>query len=282
MKNKLKLLLPLFAIFTLMACDKDDDHYRPDPAVTKSFNTMFPNASRVEWEYKNGYIVADFRDDKNDKDAWFDANGTWLLTETDLTASDIPSVVKQAISKSIYADWRVEDASYVQRKDLEPVYVVEIEKGEAEMDLYYSAEGVLLKAVSENGDHQATPDPVNAKIVEAVNAKYAGARILEIDVKPSTIEVDLLKDNLFFEMTLDREYKWLQTTYDDIAWSVVPQAVKSAFAEGGYTFNPAQDDVEKLERPGNPDDVIVYRIELDREPNDIVLLYTQEGVKLDK
>lgn len=283
MKTKFKLFpLSLLVLFFVVACDVDDDRYRPNNVVSNSFTAMYPNASRIEWEYKLGYVVADFRDNKKEKDAWFDANGTWVLTETDLAVNDLPAVVTQAIAQSIYAAWRIEDATYLERKDLESVYIVELEKGEAEMDLYYSPEGNLLKAVSGDGDHQITPTPANEKIGVAVQAKYVGAKILEIDVTPTVIEVDLMKDNLFFEMILDRAYNWVQTIYDDIRWSAVPEVVKTAFAQGGFAFHIAEDEVEKLVRPSTSGDVTVYRIELDREPTDLILFYTEEGMKLDQ
>lgn len=283
MKTKFKILsLVLFAMFFVIACDKDDNYSTLDPVVKKSFETMYPNASRIEWEHKSGYIVVDFRDNKKEKDAWFDPNGMWLLTETDLTVNDLPAVIKQAIAESIYAAWRLEDATYLERKDLESAYKVEVEKGEAEMDLFYSPAGKLLKAITSDGGHQTIPIPVNEKVVTVVNAKYPGAVILEIDVEANVIEVDVMQNNLVFEMILDKDCKWLQTVYDNILWSAVPEVVKTAFAKDGYTFNMAEDEVEKLVRPSTSEDVVVYRIELDREPNDLILLYTEDGVKSDK
>lgn len=282
MKMKLSLLfLSLFALFFMTACDDDNDRHTPDASVRTAFDAMFPNASRVEWEKKLGYSVAEFKDNGKEKDAWFQTDGTWILTETDIAIKDIPVAITQSIAGSQYVDWRIEDANYLERKDMDPVYVLEVEKGEAEMDLYYSAEGKLLKAVSESGDHQAVPTPVNEKVLEAVNAKYTDAKILEVDVMPNFIEVDLVRGNLYFEMILDKDYNWVETVYD-AEWARVPEAVKASFAADGYTFNAKEDEAEMLMRPGSKGDVVVYRIELDREPNDIVLYYGEDGSKLER
>lgn len=282
MKMKLNLLfLSLFALFFMVACDNDDDRHTPDASVRTAFDAMFPNASRVEWEKKLGYSVAEFKDDGKEKDAWFQTDGTWILTETEIAVKDIPVAITQSIAGSQYVDWRIEDASYLERKDMESVYVVEVEKGKEEMDLYYSLEGKLLKAVPESGDHPAVPTPLNEKVLETVNAKYPGAKILEIDVKFNYIEVDLMKEGLYFEMILDKDYNWVETVYD-AQWANVPEVVKASFAADGYTFNAKEDEAEMLMRPGSKGDVVVYRIELDREPNDIVLYYAEDGSKLER
>lgn len=282
MKQKLSVLfLSMVAMFLMVSCDNDDDNYTPDAVVRTVFKAKYPNAKRVEWESKLGYSVAEFKDNGKEKDAWFDANGTWLLTETDITVKELPQAIRTAIAGSKYAGWKIDDADYLERKDMEPVYVVEVEQGENEMDLYYSPTGVLLKEIPDGGNnHQAVPTPVNQKILDAVMSKYADAQVVEIDVEPAYIEVDLMEGNLYFTMILDKEYNWIQSEYD-AAWIRVPEAVKTAFANDGYTFNAAEDEVEMIIRPQGSEEIIIYCIELDKEPKDIVLYYTSDGVKLD-
>lgn len=273
-------LLSLITVCIIAGCDDDDDRYTPDGAVRLAFENMFPDASSVEWERKLGYAVAEFRDNGKEKDAWFSLDGTWMLTETEIAVRDIPAAITKDIAGGQYAGWKITDADYLERKDMEAIYVIEVEKAKEEIDLYYSPEGKLLKAVAEGGNHHAVPVPVNEKILEAVNAKYPYSKILEIDVEPTFIEVDIVRGNLYFEMILDKEYNWIETVYETV-WERVPDAVKAALRADGYTFNAAEDDVEMLIRPddGKPDKV-VYRIELDKEPNDIVLYYAEDGTKL--
>ncbi len=274
------VLLSLIIVLGLGACDNDDDKYTPDESVRTAFGKMFPDVVKVEWEHKLGYAVAEFKDNGKEKDAWFSLDGTWMLTETEVRVADIPVAITQDIADGQYAGWKIKDADYLERKDMEAIYVIEIEKGEEELDLYYSPEGKLLKAIAEGGNHQAVPVPVNEKILQVVNAKYPYSKILEIDVEPAFIEVDLAKGTLYFEMILDKEYNWIETVYDTV-WERVPEAVKNAFRADGYVFNLRADEVEMLMRPDNSGaDKILYRIELDREPADIILYYTENGIKL--
>lgn len=281
MKVNFKYLFLFMLVIGFMAACDDDDKYKPDSTVQVAFEEMFPNAQRVEWGRKSGYIVADFRMENKEKKAWFTSAGVWMLTETDVATADIPKPIIDDIAGGQYSEWKIEDAEYIERKDMEPVYVIEMESGKQEVDLYYSAEGKLLKAVADDKNNQIMPTPVNEKILAAVNAKYPYAKILEVDVEADFTEVDLVRDNLYFKMILDQEYNWVESVYES-TWIRVPDAVKITFAADGYTFNAEEDEVEMLMRPGTDGmEMIVYRIELDREPQDIILYYTDEGVRLD-
>ncbi|MDD3491275.1 MAG: PepSY-like domain-containing protein, partial [Paludibacter sp.] len=77
------------------------------------------------------------------KDAWFETNGTWLMTETDIRRSKIPAAVKSTLDKSEYAGWRIDDVDCLEYANADPVYVLDMEKGESEVDLYYAADGTL-------------------------------------------------------------------------------------------------------------------------------------------
>ena len=47
----------------------------------------------------------------------------------------------------------------------------------------------------------------------------------------------------------------------------------------GYTFNPREDDVDRIEYPNGAETGVYYRIELDREPIDLILVYNPDGSK---
>ena len=42
-----------------------------------------------------------------------------------------------------YADWRVDDVDKLTREGMETLYVIEVEKGESELDLFYLSTGIL-------------------------------------------------------------------------------------------------------------------------------------------
>jgi len=283
MRVKLGLLIVLIVgAFGFISCNDDDDNYSPDQQIVSAFYEMYPDAKRVEWERKIGYFVADFKDNGKERDSWFDAAGKWVLTETEIPVNDIPAVIKEAINNTEYNGWHIDDADYLERIDMEPVYVIEVEKGDTEVDRTFSETGELLKVSSGNNNNPSVPTPVDQRIKEVVNAKYPGAKILDIDFETNTIEVDVLKDNVYFEVILDKEYNWLRTEYE-LRWADVPEIIKASLERDDYTFNTREDEVDKLVRPATDGkESTVYRIELDREPNDLILYYDEEGNALEK
>ena len=152
MKTLFKILILPFC-FSCLFLSCDDDYVRPKKDVRNAFKDMYPSAKFVEWEMEYGYYVVDFRDRGYEKEAWFDTSGTWLLTETDL-GRNLPSAISVALSQTEYSGWRVDDVDYIEQKDKEPFYIVEIEKGELERDLYFSESGQLLDVQRGNGDYR--------------------------------------------------------------------------------------------------------------------------------
>jgi len=139
----MKMKIFFLSLVSALSFSCSDDMYTPDAAVKATFKSMFPKAIFVDWEMEAGYVNAEFTHDGTRKDAWFETNGSWLMTETDIRSSDIPAAIKNALNQSEYADWRIDDADYLEFADADPMYVLDMEKGENEVDLYFAADGTL-------------------------------------------------------------------------------------------------------------------------------------------
>lgn len=158
------LFLALFGAVVLTSCDKEDDIRISDvpSAVMNSFDANFPNASRAEWEKKSGCIVADFWQDGMDMSAWYNPNGEWLMTESDLgvNLSVLPQAVQDAFKSSQYANWHVDDIDKYERPN-DVFYLIEIEtKGESDRDLFFAPDGLLLKDEVDKENNEVTPSIV--------------------------------------------------------------------------------------------------------------------------
>lgn len=88
------------------------------------------------------------------------------MTETDLPYQALPAAVKSAFESSEYAKWKVDDVDMLERPDMEKVYVIEVESGKQEFDLYYSEEGILVKSVADtdNDSENYLPAEIPATI----------------------------------------------------------------------------------------------------------------------
>lgn len=155
MKTKINVfILTLFSVFVFNACD--DENFAPDNKLQNTFNTMFPNAKFVEWEKEHGYYQADFVDNGLEKEVWFDSNGNWILTETDYEGK-IPEIIIEAMKTTEYTDWRIDDVDYIEHYQDDPFYVVEIEKGNSEKDLFFSKDGEFIRVAEGKGDYRPQP-----------------------------------------------------------------------------------------------------------------------------
>lgn len=142
--NKILSIIVLTALSTF-AASCSNDYYVPNSDIKGTFKTMYPKVLFVDWEQKLGFAKAEFRANGSEKDAWFDTSGKWLMTETDLRANKIPANVKAAIKATKYSAWRIDNVDYLEYADSKKVYVIDLEKGEAEVELHFSADGKLIK-----------------------------------------------------------------------------------------------------------------------------------------
>lgn len=222
------LLMALSAAWSLQSCDNNDDDSIPVPTeLQNAFSSMYPNVTKVEWETKSGYYVADFRNGY-EASAWFTPNGEWQMTETDIPYSALPQEVKASYEGSEYATsqgWKIDDVDKLERKGLETVYVIEVEKQNQEVDIYYSEAGVQIKIVEDTDgdrDDQYLPTTQLTETIKAfINDKYPGAKILEIDVEDDRddwdfgfTEVDIYHDGKYKDVLFDKDGGWYSTSWD--------------------------------------------------------------------
>ena len=162
MKNLRKMACILLVLVCVVGCK--DDKYIPD-VVKKTFNTMYPKASFVDWEegLKYGYYVVEFRHDSKEKIAWFDPEGVWWLTETDIrdAKSKLPPAIRNHINQNQYASWQIDDIDYIERPNETPFYVVEVERNDVNINLFYLEDGTFIKETPSSDDEHTRPIPVN-------------------------------------------------------------------------------------------------------------------------
>lgn len=287
MKKKFSfLILSLVAIFFMAACSDDDDdkkapNYQPPTAVQTTFKQMFPNATNVIWSEKDDYGMAEFLNNNTQTVAWFNQQGVWYLTETSVATTDIPKVISDAIANGDYKNWKVVDASLLERRDMINAYVIEVTSGNDVEDLYYAEDGYLFDTVDQ--DHtgnKAEPTPVDETVLAMVKNQYPSAKIVEIETGDN-IEVTLLDNGTYFEYILSNDYKWIQSEYA-VSWADTPQAVKDGLLRDKYGFNELTDTVTKVIRPQASGTITLYRIDMDNNTGDVVVYYNPDGTKVDE
>lgn len=263
------------------SCSSDDDDNNlsdksvPE-AVVSSLNTKYPDARGIEWKKKGDYLIADFDVNRKDVSAWFTSNGTWHMTETDVRFEELPVVVKDAFTASMYSDWKVDDVDKIERVDHEVVYIIEAEQGNQEVDLYIDASGVVVKAIldSDNDDYDDfLPTPVANEINELIQNKYPNARIVDVDKERNSIEVDIIHEGKAKEVVFSLDKVWLKTSWE-LKRSEFPQVVTHLVETDANYAGYLIDDIDFVETPTGK----YYSVELEkRGARDIEIKVDMDG-----
>lgn len=260
------ILMAVACIIGLQSCDNDDDNLRVSPELQKAFLEKYPAATRVEWETKAGYYVADFMimpvkllPVHSGRCVVHDRNGVLYV--------GLPEAVKAAFEQGDYSTWTVDDVDKLERRDMETVYVIEVEKKPQEMDLYYSAEGLLIKAVADtdHDDDYESHLPIQAPeaILSFINDKYPDARLIEIEVEQGVTEVEIVHEGRCKEVRFDKTNNWISTSWD-IRRNELPAVVTQALANSEYSTYTV-DDAEYYEAPQGD----YYQIELEQGAKEV-------------
>ena len=148
MKMKIQILAMMFiAALAFSACNDDDKNEGitvPD-AISKALKDKYPSATGIEWEQKGNYYVADCWIDGKEADVWYNNAAVWQLTEISISWNDLPPAVQTAFNGSEYASWKKEEIVILEYP-VQPIqYVIEVENGKMEYQLFYSEDGNLLQ-----------------------------------------------------------------------------------------------------------------------------------------
>lgn len=278
MNKKLTFCAALLSgCLAFIACDddKDESPVAPNTAIEKAFTNRYPDAGRPLWETKGSFAVAEFKLGNDKADAWFDMNGQWVLTETDVPFTALPEAVRNGFAQGPYADWKVEDVDKLERPEAATVYVIEVEKGETEKDLYYDESGMLFKEITDGGDNGAAlpsvlPEAIKSRIAEL----YPGAVILEYDVEKQYTEVDILHDKRYKEVVFNLSGAWMYTEWE-ISQAELPDPVKATLKGPAYA-GWRIDDIDRVEKPTG----VVFVVELEQGDQEKKVTFGEDGVEV--
>ena len=270
MKTRMTIFTSLLlAGFAFTSCDDDNDNYTPGEEIVNVLYEKYPNAQRVDWELQRDHYVADFRDNNIEKEAWFNTKGEWVMTESDIPFEDLPQAIQTAFGESEYKDWRVDDVDMLERVEMETMYVIEVEKGKQEFDLFYAEDGILIKAIEDLGNNYQ-PNTVPEVLKNFINNKYPQATIVDIEIEKGITEIDILHENKAKELHFNSANEWLYTT-----WEVKEREIQE-IADNVKAANPGfhVDDIDYKESADNSK---VYIFELEQGDHEKYVTVDMEG-----
>lgn len=138
MKRNLLLVLSIFVITIASATEAPK-------VVQENFAKKFPAAKSVKWEkegskeYEASFVLDDLKCSAN-----FRIDGTWLETEIEIKASELPAAVASAI-KVKYAKWKIIGAAKMETSKGEIKYEADLKIGKKEKEVQLNVTGIFVK-----------------------------------------------------------------------------------------------------------------------------------------
>ena len=217
------------------SCSNDDDKFSPNKTVQNEFNTRYPNAKDVSWEWEDGYAVAKFRQGNEYSEAWFTEAALWTMTDTDLKFPSLPQDVQDTYNGSYYADWKIDEITRLERIDTKMTYIIEVEDELGAVDLLYSASGILINAIPHQSIEFYLPTVIPQKIKDFIAALYPEADIMQYSRFGYSYIVDIIVGVWPVHVAFDKNYDWQYTLWEEYFINL-PQAIQDrvAAAYPGY------------------------------------------------
>jgi Putative beta-lactamase-inhibitor-like, PepSY-like len=139
------MLLGLVCLLSSLAHAQKPKEIEVPAAVKTAFAKRFPQAKKVEWSMENASeYEAEYELSGTEQASNFDASGNWLVTETEIKKSELPSSVQAAIAKQ-FAGYKIEEPEKGETSDIEMFYEVELAKGKIKYEVQFSPDGKVLK-----------------------------------------------------------------------------------------------------------------------------------------
>jgi len=151
------------------------------PAPTRtSFETKYPAASNVTWAHyettdvpvdwewigwptlDDSDYVATFNMDNSNYWVWYDDQGTWIGTVTEVSSSSLPAAINNLI-QSQYANYTVTSVKKESDKN-RTAYEIKLENGDNKVKLLADENGKILKKKADINGEKTKEKPVKDSV----------------------------------------------------------------------------------------------------------------------
>lgn len=273
MKTKLLFLVFFLVTGIVMGSCNQQGKYRPEAKIVSSLHAKYPQASRIDWEQKHGYVVAEFHEKGMEHEAWFNPDGKWIMTESNIKYSALPMAIRTDFEKGAYAQWKKDDIDKIERTGMPAIYILEVESAGKDADLYYTENGNLVKVLADGKKGKMSHYmPLSQTIKDKIMLKYPNAIIIEADTDKGMTEIDIVDNGKAKEVMFNGNNEWISTSWE-INKMEIPAMVSEALAKSEYRDYKI-DDVHFVEKP----DSSYYWLELEKGGSEIHLAVSPDGM----
>jgi hypothetical protein len=222
----------LFNVLLLTNCEEDFGSSVVPGVVSNSLTANYPDAGKISWNRKGNYYVADFNNETTGIQSWFDEQGNWLQSKTDIPVYQLNQSILDDLSKSEYVGWTVEHVSLLERKDMETVYLVQL-NGEKKVNLYYCRFCNPIKKTPYQSAYMDYPVIISPEIRSRVDALFNHAGIVDLWDNSFGIQLFIHEDGYCKIAAFDSHYLWISSIWE-IDRASVPAVVLNSFNTSEY------------------------------------------------
>lgn len=205
---------------------------QPTSGVFEYIAAHYPEARIVDVDRETEGTEVEIIDGGVAREVYFDRNGSWLYTKTEMRRTELPAAVTEAWAGSEYAEtegYRLDDADYFETATDGNYYRLELESRNGNVKLKITPEGELSLYEPTIDGGAGVPTDADTFIRE----NYPGATILEQEVDNGYLEVEIRHDGREKSVFFNGAGAWVKTTWE-VRYNELPAAVIQAVANSQY------------------------------------------------
>lgn len=153
MKNAFFLILMVVVTISISCAQKLSIDKVPS-IVLSTFKTKFPNAEKVKWSLESSKeYEAEFKINKVEQSANFSEDGKWIETEVEISKSQLPQVVVDAINKQ-YPKCKIDEVEQGSTPEISLFYAITLKSNGKDFDIDLKPTGEIIKTVEVQEDEK--------------------------------------------------------------------------------------------------------------------------------
>jgi hypothetical protein len=145
--NHLKRFITfIIVLLSINAFGQNLEENQVPKIIKDSFKQKYPDAYVYEWEYKRQHKIyeAEFIAKGNKYESYFTHEGVWVKTERDIKKEELPQNIWEALTKTEYAHWKVDDIEEHNTPEHGILYELELKDSKKKVYLYFLPDGSII------------------------------------------------------------------------------------------------------------------------------------------
>lgn len=112
--------------------------------VQIKFLELEPSAHRINWTIDDGIYQVDCLIKSKKTTSYFDKNGNWLETESEIDSEELPEAILKTL-KTKMGEYSIIDIELVKTKENQVLYEVDLKKENKIYDILFDETGKILR-----------------------------------------------------------------------------------------------------------------------------------------